>query len=55
MRTVHIGIFGLGVLSFLAAIAFIGQETGDTLWRAGIAFMLVDVACTKLWPGSHSA
>jgi hypothetical protein len=50
MRIVQVVIFTLGVLSFLAAALFIGQETGDTLWRVGVAAMLIDLVCTKLWP-----
>ncbi len=50
MRIVQIVIFAIGVLSFLAAAFFIGQGMGDTLWRVGVAAMLIDLACAKLWP-----
>jgi hypothetical protein len=50
MRIVQVGIFTIGVLSFLASALFIGQETGDTLWRTGVAAMLTDFVCAKLWP-----
>jgi len=55
MRNLQVAIFVLGVLCFLAAVAFVGQDTGDTLWRAGVAAMLVDAVCTRLWPGGKGA
>ncbi len=54
MRQAQNGIFILGVISFLAAAAFMGEDTGDTLWRAGIAAMLIDIVFIKLWPGTRS-
>jgi hypothetical protein len=50
MRTVQLGLFILGVLSFLASAFVIGQVMGDVLWRAGVAAMLVDLVCLRLWP-----
>jgi preprotein translocase subunit SecF len=50
MRTVQVAIFAIGVLSFLASVLFIGQDTGDTLWRAGVAALLVDLVCVRLYP-----
>ena len=55
MRNLQVAIFILGVLSFLAAVAFIGQEMGDILWRLGVAAMLIDAVCTRLWPAGKSA
>jgi len=49
MRTAQIGICAIGVLSFLSSALFIGQEMGDTLWRVGVAVMLVDLVFIKLW------
>ena len=49
MRQIQIGVFIIGLVSFLAAIFFIGQDLGDTLWRAGVAAILVDLAAVKLW------
>jgi hypothetical protein len=50
MRQVQIGIFTLGVISFVAAVLFIGDDTGDVLWRFGVCTMLVDLVLVKLWP-----
>ena len=50
MRIVQVGIFEFGVLSFLGAAVFIGQQTGDTLWRVGVAAMLIDLTYARLWP-----
>ena len=52
MHVVLIVIFALGVAAFLASVAFIGQGMGDTLWRAGVAAMLIVLACARLWPAS---
>lgn len=53
MRTLQIGIFILGALAFLAALAVAGTDLGDILWRAGIALMLVDLVVMKLWPATQ--
>jgi hypothetical protein len=50
MRQIQIVVFVLGLISFPAALFFIGQETGDTLWRVGVAGMLVDLVLMKAWP-----
>ncbi|MCC6396215.1 MAG: hypothetical protein IT282_04290 [Bacteroidetes bacterium] len=54
MRQLRIGIFGLGVLAFVASIFFIGSGWGDTLWRTGVACMLLDLAMANHWPSSHA-
>ena len=50
MRVAQIVLFVLGVLSLLGAIPFAGSNTGDILWRAGMAILLVDIVCIMLWP-----
>ncbi len=50
MRILQAVIFILGVLSFLAAAFFMGQDSGDTFWRVGVGLMLIDLAYMKLWP-----
>lgn len=50
MGKIQIAVFIIGLVSFLAALVFIGQDMGDTLWRAGVAAMLVDIAAVRLWP-----
>jgi len=49
MRQAQVGIFALGLASFLVAVFFMGQTMGDILWRAGVAAMLVDMVSMKLW------
>jgi hypothetical protein len=49
MRTLQVVLFAFGVLAFLASAAFIGDDMGDTLWRTGVAAMLIDLVCIKLW------
>jgi len=54
MRTFQIVIFVFGVIAFLAAALFIGQVMGDTLWRVGVAAMLGDLVCMRLWPTART-
>lgn len=55
MRTLQVAIFILGVVAFLASALFIGQGVGDTFWRTGVAVMLIDAVCTRLWPTGKNA
>lgn len=55
MRTFQITLFGLAVLSFLAALGFIGDDAGDVLWRLGLALLLTDLVCIQLFPGRRPA
>jgi hypothetical protein len=50
MRNLQVGLFIVGILAFLASALFIGQGTGDDLWRTGVAAMFTDLACAALWP-----
>ena len=52
MRYLQILVFVVGLAAFIAAIFFVGTGTGDTLWRAGVASLLLDVVCIMLWPPS---
>jgi hypothetical protein len=50
MRNVQVGLFGYGLLCFVLALFFIGAQMGDTLWRAGLAGLLIDLVVIQLWP-----
>ena len=50
MRYIQVIVFVVGLAAFLAALFFVGNETGDTLWRVGVAAVLLDVVCILLWP-----
>jgi hypothetical protein len=50
VRRFQIILFVLGALSFIAAAFCTGRIAGDALWRAGMAVMLGDLVCMKLWP-----
>jgi hypothetical protein len=50
MRNLQFVLFGIGVLAFLAAAFFIGTDDGNSLWKIGIAMLLLDVVCIQLWP-----
>jgi len=54
MRSLQILLFFLGLIAFIAAIFFIGSADGDTLWRAGIAVILLDAVFIRLWPNVKS-
>jgi hypothetical protein len=50
MRLFQIVLFLVAALSFIAALFFIGSDTGLDLWRAGVAILLIDVVFLMLWP-----
>jgi len=50
MRLFQIILFLVAALSFIAALFFIGSDTGLDLWRAGVAILFIDVVCLMLWP-----
>lgn len=50
MRVLQVLLFILGLAAFVAAVFFVGSVTGDALWRAGVALLLLDIVCIKLWP-----
>ncbi len=52
MRRFQIALFVLGTASMIGAAFGIGKDFGDTLFKAGIAFLLVDVVCMQLWPSA---
>jgi hypothetical protein len=54
MRTFQVVLFAVGAAAFLVSLAFVGGWIGDTLWRAGIAFMVSDLVVMRLWPASKS-
>jgi hypothetical protein len=55
MRALQIVLFVAGVIVFVAAVFFIGQGTGDTLWRAGVAIMLTAIACKGIGPAKSTS
>lgn len=55
MRPFQIVVFGLGAATLLASACFIGKDTGETLWKTGIATLLFDVVCLQLWPSAKRA
>ena len=54
MRQLQVGIFVLALAAFITSVFFIGSDTGDALWRAGVAGLLIDMVAIKLWP-AHPA
>jgi hypothetical protein len=50
MRYFQVSLFILALAAFVAALFFVGSGTGDTLWRAGIAALMLDIVCMMLWP-----
>ena len=53
MRNLQVGIFVTGSIAFLLSAVFMGGWVGDTLWRTGIAAMLVALAMRALWPAER--
>ena len=54
MRTFQVALFVVGAVAFLVSLAFAGGWIGDTLWRAGIAFMVSDLVVMRLWAAPKS-
>ena len=52
MRWFQIALFTLGTASMIGAAFGIGKDFGETLFNAGIAFLLIDRVYMKLWPSA---
>jgi len=52
MRRLQVGLFVLALVLLVTALGFVGNVVGDALWRAGIAALLVDLVCMRLWPSA---
>jgi hypothetical protein len=52
MRNLQQWIFWAGVAAFIISVAFMGGWIGDTLWRAGVAAMLVVLGMRAVWPAA---
>ena len=50
MRQLQITMFILGAASLIASAFGIGKDFGETLYKTGIALLLLDVVCIQLWP-----
>ena len=50
MRILQTFLLILGAACFLTAHAYVGDDTGDVLWRGGVAVLMMDKACLMLWP-----
>ena len=55
MRQLQMTVFMLGAASLIASAFGIGSDFGETLYKTGIALLLLDVVCIPLWPSAkHS-
>ncbi len=52
MRWFQIVLFILGTASMIGSAFGIGKSLGETLFNTGIAFLLIDLVCTQLWPSA---
>ena len=50
MRRFQIALFILGTASMIGSAFGIGKSLGETLFNTGIAFLLIALVCTQLWP-----
>ncbi|MHC4093714.1 MAG: hypothetical protein ACYSVY_26165 [Planctomycetota bacterium] len=50
MKNLQLLLLAAAVVSFGAAPFFIGNDMGETLWRAGMAILFVDTVSQMLWP-----
>jgi hypothetical protein len=49
MRSTQIILFFIAIIVFIISLFFIGDITGDIMWRAGMAILLLDVVFIMLW------
>lgn len=52
MRQLQMSMLILGVASLIASAFGIGKDFGETLYKTGIALLLIDVVCIQLWPAA---
>jgi hypothetical protein len=50
MRIFQIVLFVLASVSFLLARYYASSQTGEYLWRGGMAAMIGDIVLILLWP-----
>jgi hypothetical protein len=50
MRIFQIVVFVLASISFLMALYYTGTQTGESLWKGGMAGMIGDIVLILLWP-----
>jgi len=50
MRIFQIVVFVLASISFLMALYYTGTNTGESLWKGGMALMIGDIVLILLWP-----
>jgi len=50
MRIFQIVVFVLASVAFLAALYYTGTNTGESLWKGGMAGMIGDIVLILLWP-----
>jgi len=59
MRRFQVAALIAAFATFIVALFFAGTDTGDVLWRVGVAVTLLDIVTIMLWPswsqtGHHS-
>lgn len=53
MRQSQIALFVLGTAAMIGSAFGIGRDFGETLWKTGIAVLLIDLVCLQLWPSTR--
>lgn len=54
MRWFQIALFMIGTASMIGSAFGLGRSLGETLFNTGIAFLLIDLVCTQLWPSANT-
>ena len=54
MRQMQIAILFWALAAFIGALLNIGNEMGETLWRGGMAGLVIDIVLIMLWPGKNT-
>lgn len=50
MRIIQRILFFLGLAAFLTALGYLSDQTGEMLFRVGVACMITSIAFCLAWP-----
>lgn len=49
MKNIQTILLHLGLAAFILSLFFVGSVAGDSLWRAGMAILMIDITIIMLF------
>ncbi len=49
MKIIQSLLLYLGLAAFILSLFFVGSDTGDSLWKAGMAILMIDITVIMLY------